>query len=177
MKTIELLFCGKEEQRWEEYLLFLLRRYDELGLPYDHEMTLSFIGSPYLGSDALLAQLKGTGETIGALGFVFGTGEDFFDNDSICQVEIIYIDKQWRHTKLFGSMLVTFAKYLEQQHPAASLIQFWSPADRQDLNKLFAKFSDLIKTNDKSFGRVSLYQTNTKRILLSTAGFAKISWR
>ena len=31
-------------------------------------------------------------------------------------------------------------------------MQFWAPADRRHLCRLFAKFSEPIKTNEKSFG-------------------------
>jgi len=164
---IELLVCNKNERLWEEYFLLLMNHYEELRLPYDAEMTLSFIGTPILEGNAMIARLKETNETVASLGFVFGTGADGYEDHSICQVEIIYIEHVWRQTKLFVSMLLAFADFLEHKHPSTKVIQFWSPADQDDLNRLFMKFSEPIKTSEKSFGRIHLYQTTPERIVAS----------
>jgi hypothetical protein len=167
MPMIEIRVCEKDERLWEAYILLLMRRYEELGLPYDDEMTLSFIGNPILGGNALIARDKETGHTVGVLGFVYGTGADYFEDDSTCQVEVIHIEQPWRHTKLFVTIILTLVAYLERQRPGTTRIQFWSPADRHDLNRIFGKLCTLIKTNEKSFGRISLFQTNTSTILSS----------
>src|SRR5690606_21802189 len=112
VKSIQLDTCDENDQLWEEYLLFLMRHYEELGLPYDFEMTLSFIGNPMWEGNALIAREQMTETVLGAIGFVFGTGADQFEDKDICQVEIVYIDKVWRRSPLFLRMLSSFATYL-----------------------------------------------------------------
>lgn len=165
VKAIGIEYCNRTENLWEDYFLFLMRHYEELGLPYDFEMTLSFIGNPILAGNAIIAREQATKTIVGAIGFVFGTGGDQFEDHTICQVETVYIDKRWRRKPLFLTLLCTFASYLKREHPRVQRIQFWSPADRPDFVQLFEKISTLMKMNDKPFGSICLYHTDTERIL------------
>lgn len=162
--TTGVMVCGKDDRAWDEYFLLLMRRYADLGLPYDFGMTLSFIGNPIVSGNALIALAPGGGQAVGALGFVFGTGADEFTDETVCQIEIVYVEPPWRHTGVLAELLLKFSEYIRQHHPAAEHIQFWAPADRPDLHRMFAKFSDCVKTNDKPFGRISLYKTTVARV-------------
>lgn len=165
MKSILIEYCERNENLWEDYFLFLMRHYEELGLPYDFEMTFSFIGNPLLAGNAIIVRESNTQAIVGAIGFVFGTGQDQFEDQTICQVETIYIDPEWRRKSLFLTLLYTFVSYLQRNHPQVQRIQFWSAADRHDLHRLFSKFSTLMKVNDKPFGKIGFYQTDPDRIL------------
>lgn len=162
--TVQVLLCDSDDQLWDEYFLLLMRRYEDLGLPYDFDMTLSFIGNPIVSGNAFIARSLQSGETIGALGFVFGSGADQYTDESLCQIEVLYIEEGWRHTKLLAQMLLEFVEFEKHRHRPIERIQFWSPADRSDLHRMFTKFSDCIRTNEKSFGRISLYQSTMDRI-------------
>lgn len=165
MKSICIEYCERNENLWEDYFLFLMRHYEELGLPYDFEMTFSFIGIPLMSGNAIIVRESSAQAIVGAIGFVFGTGLDQFEDTTICQVETIYIDQKWRRKLLFPTLLYAFASYLKRNQPQVQRIQFWSSADRPDLTRLFSKFSTLIKINDKPFGKICLYHTDTERIL------------
>jgi len=164
-----LVLCNQEQALWDEYFMLLLQHYEELSLPYDFEMSFGFIGNPILQGNALVAIDPDTGLAVAALGFVFGTGADRFENAQICQVEAVCISQAYRHTMLFYAMLRRFAHSMAEQYPDTSAIQFWSPADRCDLRRLFGKFCDKIKTNEKSFGRIDLFQTDVPRLLAYSA--------
>lgn len=175
MSSVEVLVCDKDDLLWDEYYLLLMRRYQDLGLPYQFDMMLSFIGNPIVSGNALIVRTLDSVETIGAMGFVFGTGADYFTDESICQIEIVYIESHWRHTRVLALMLLKFVEYIKKRHRFVERIQFWSPADRPDLHRLFTKFCDCIKTNERNFGRISLYQTTTTRISEYVRKFQKVA--
>lgn len=162
--SVEILRCGRDDLLWDDYFLLLMRNYPDLGLPYPFDMTLSFVGNPICAGDALIARNAKSGETVGALGFVFGTGADEYTDRSVCQVEALYVKPGWRQTAVPALLLLHFADYLEQCRPGIERIQFWSPADLPALDRLFRKFSEGIKTSEKSFGRIRLYETDVHRI-------------
>src|SRR5690554_3118982 len=114
--AVKVLTCDQNDELWDEYFLLLMRRYEDLGLPYPFDMTFSFIGNPIVSGNALIVQTEDSGDTIGAIGFVFGTGEDQYTDDSVCQVEALYIEPRWRR-KVTAMMLLEFIACLYQgQH-------------------------------------------------------------
>lgn len=175
--ALQVLACNRVEGLWDEYFLLLMRRYDDLGLPYPFDMTFSFIGNPIISGNALIARKADSEETIGALGFVFGTGEDQYTDESVCQIEAVYVEPGWRQTKAAVWLLMEFVALLKNRQPPVERIQFWAPADRPDLHRLFSKFSDCIRTNEKSFGRISLYETTLERLAAYADRFRPLTMR
>ncbi|WP_281884945.1 hypothetical protein [Paenibacillus sp. YYML68] len=162
--SIEWKLCNQDEGCWDEYLLLLLHHYEELSFPYGFEMALSFIGNPMVAGNALIAQERESGRTVAALGFVFGTGQDYYENERVCQLEALYIASVHRGSALYLTMLRQLVTTLQERYTQTETIQFWAPSDREDLRRLFGACFELVKTNEKDFGRIDLFTSTVDRL-------------
>ncbi|HZG85590.1 hypothetical protein [Paenibacillus sp.] len=162
MTPFTYMLCGEDDALWDDYFLLLMGRYAELKLPYEFRVAFSFIGDPIIQGDALLVR-DADGRTAGVLGFIFLDGEDGTPA-AVCQAEALYLREEVRGSAAFFRLLQAFSAYLAEQAPGAGTIRFWSPADRADLRRLFGKFCRLVKTNDKSYGRIDLFETSPARL-------------
>jgi len=169
MRRYEFETCGDDDARWDDYFLLLMEGYGELSLPYGFPVAFSFIGDPIMRGDALLARDE-SGRAVGALGFVFQ--EDSNETPSIpriCQAEALYLREEARGGATLYRLLRAFSAYLAEWAPETETIRFWSPADRPDLRKLFAHCCRHVKTNEKDFGRIDLFETNPARLAQYTS--------
>lgn len=161
MTAVTFSSCGPNDALWDEYFLLLMEHYPELTLPYDFPEAFSFIGDPIVQGDALLIR-DADGRTLGALGFVF-PGETP-SSARTCQVESLYLSPVARQPTTLYRLLQAFSAYMAQRVPQVEIIQFWSPADREDLRRLFMKCSRLVKTNEKDFGRIDLFECHPAQL-------------
>lgn len=131
------------EMNYKSYMEFLLQHHAELNLPYSFAMKLSFVGSPLIFGKAMLAYEEESYETVGAAGFVYGTGANEYEDRHVCQVEVAFIRTEYRRTSLFTLGLQSLIDLIKEGNPEVELVQFWAAADRTDTDKLFSRFGDL----------------------------------
>ncbi|GIP40221.1 hypothetical protein J31TS4_35010 [Paenibacillus sp. J31TS4] len=131
------------EMDYESYISFLLQHHAELNLPYPFALKLSFLSSPLLLGKAMLILSEEPYEIIGAAGFVYGTGANDYKDRQICQVEVAYLLPAYRRTLLFGYALQALLDAMKAGNPDVETVQFWSPQENADLEKLFSKFGSL----------------------------------
>ncbi|WP_309121233.1 hypothetical protein [Paenibacillus sp.] len=157
---IEIVQCGDDDERWDEYFLLLMEHYGELTLPYGFRVAFSFIGNPIIEGDALLVR-DADGRTKGVLGFTFpDEGDGMPSAARVCQAEALVLRKEARDATTYYRVLQAFSDYLSEWAPETETIRFWSPADRPDLRKLFGKCCRLVKTSEKEYGRIDLFETD-----------------
>jgi hypothetical protein len=169
MTRYEFVTCGDDDARWDDYFLLLMEGYGELSLPYGFPVTFSFIGDPIMQGDALLARDE-SGRTVGALGFIFredGCGMSSIPR--ICQAEALYLREEARGGATLYRLLQAFSAYLAEWAPETETIRFWSPADRRDLRTLFGRCCRHVKTSEKDFGRIDLFETSPARLATYTS--------
>lgn len=170
--TWRLIRCADSDPAWDRYLLFLLERVEELQLPYDFEMTFSFLGTPIALGDAFLVEDASSQETIAALGFVLGTGGQNYENRHVCQAEIMYIEPAYRGTRLFLRLVEYMVHVVDQGYPEVSLFQFWLPGGCIKRRALFEKLADRLKSGEKEYGPIDLYQVELPRLKELLSRFA-----
>ncbi|WP_135553669.1 hypothetical protein [Paenibacillus cymbidii] len=127
------------EMDHEAYIDFLLRHHDELNLPYPFAMKLSFISSPLFLGQAMLAINEESYELVGAAGFGYGTGPGNYEDKHICQIEVAFIEREWRRSPLFAHGLRALVEAIRAGNPEVSQVQFWIAA-ADAAGRLFAKF-------------------------------------
>lgn len=149
--------CGTDDALWDEYFLLLMKHYSELTLPYPFPEALSFIGDPIMRGDALLA-FDSEGRAVGALGFIFPGASA--SEARVCQAESLFILREARGAGTLYRLLQGLSAYLSEQAPLVDTIRFWSPADREDLRKLFGKRCRHVRTNVSDDGSVDRFETN-----------------
>ncbi len=72
---MEFMFRPCELEMDDElYIQFLLEHHNNLNLPYEFAVKLSFLSSPLIAGKAMLILREEPYEVVGAAGFVFGTG-------------------------------------------------------------------------------------------------------
>ncbi|GIQ67782.1 hypothetical protein DUZ99_02690 [Xylanibacillus composti] len=167
MASLAFVSCGEDDALWDEYFLLLMEQYPGLSLPYGFPVAFSFIGDPIVRGDALLVR-EADGRTAGAIGFIFP--DDAPAAARVCQVEALYLREEVRHASTLYRLLQALSAYLAERAPLVETIQFWSPADREDLRRLFGKCSQLVRTSVKDYGRIDLFKT-------SAADFAQYTSR
>jgi hypothetical protein len=131
------------EMDHKAYMNYLLERHDELGLPYSFAMKLSFISSPLIYGKAILAVEQEQNEFIGAIGYVFGTGEDEYRDRQVAQLEVAYLEKPYRGSTLFARLLRATVDSIRQAEPSVNRLQFWAAPREASFKRLVAKLMTL----------------------------------
>ncbi|MNQ81599.1 hypothetical protein D3C85_966270 [compost metagenome] len=122
---------------------FLLRHNEDLNLSYSFATKLSFISIPLLFGKAMLILSEEDYVIVGAVGFVYGTGLNGYEDRNICQIEIAYLVKENRCTTLFVQGLLSLLDVIKAGSPNVEKVQFWVTGDRSESDRLFSKFSAL----------------------------------
>ncbi|WP_339288551.1 hypothetical protein [Paenibacillus sp. FSL E2-0201] len=145
------------EMDYETYITFLIRHHDELNLPYSFAMKLSFISSPLVLGKAMVIIDEDSYEIAAAVGFVYGTGAADYEDKHICQIEVAFIQQEYRATTLFIKGLRALNHLIKENNPDVLQIQFWAPSDQADLDRLFSKFASLPGASKSIVNHLVLY--------------------
>jgi len=146
------------EMDHEAYMRFLLEHDSELNLPYAYGMKLSFISSPLALGQGMLVLDEGTGETIGAVGFVYGTGAHEYEDREVCQIEVVYARPEYRSGALVRGGLRALVELIRSGNPDVKTVQFWVPAGDESLRRLFAKLAALPGSTQSRVNDLDLYK-------------------
>lgn len=123
------------------YIQYLIKHQARLNLPYAFAAKLSFFSSPIsMGRAVLMFEDEPYG-ILGAAGFVYGTGANDYEDRHICHVEVAYLQEEYRSTMLFMRMLNGLLAEMKAGNPGVSRVQFWIPANQEQLEKLCARFA------------------------------------
>jgi len=152
------------EMNFKSYIEFLLQHHAELNLPYSFAMKLSFVGSPLIFGKAMLAYEEESYDTVGAAGFVYGTGANGYEDRHICQVEVAFILAEYRRTSLFVQGLRALIDLIREGNPEVEQVQFWTAADPTDPDKLFAKFSALPGSTRSVVNELAFYTVSFREL-------------
>jgi len=146
------------ESYQEKYVTFLLKHYEQLRLPYPFPVTLSFIASPlFMTKEAILCMDEETDEMVGALGLIFGTGENQYQDRHIVQIQVVYIVEEHRRTRLFLELLQYLTQYITYVDEGVTELRFWTPKD-EGLRRLFGKLAERTASRDTAFGMIDEYR-------------------
>ncbi|WP_166238510.1 hypothetical protein [Paenibacillus turpanensis] len=118
---------------------FLLRHHAELNLPYPFAVKLSFLSSPLLFGKAMLILSEEDYDLVGAVGFVYGTGANAYEDRHICQVEVFYLRPEHRRQTLFVQVLLALLVRIKEGCKEVERVQFWVKEDQAEGNRLFSK--------------------------------------
>lgn len=149
------------EMDHKAYTRFLIKHHAELNLPYPFPMKLSFISSPLMFGQAMLVIEQDDYELVGAAGFVYGTGEDGYEDRRTVQVEVAYLLKPYRNGRLFARLLRVMLDAMKAAEPNVERVQFWASVREPAQARLFEKFLALpgsaVQTAENG---LRLYQMN-----------------
>ena len=146
----------------QKYVEFLLEHYQDLNLPYSFPISLSFIASPLLMEDEkgeCFLCFSDQHEVIGALGYIYGTGENQYQDTHLIQIQIVYFREEYRKTTLFLHTLQFLIQYIAQLDREVKEFRFWTPAN-DDLQRLFTKIADKINSLETAFGPLDEYHAS-----------------
>lgn len=152
------LFRFRElEMDTDAYITFLLEHHDDLNLPYEFAMKLSFMSSPLILGKALIVFDEHNYQVVGAAGFVYGTGANQYEDKHICQFEVAYIQQAYRRTTLFTQGLRVLVEAIKADNPAVTQVQFWTSTGQKELDKLMAKFTVLPCSSKSIVNNMAFY--------------------
>lgn len=146
------------EMDYEAYIRFLLQHHARLNLPYPFSMKLAFIGSPLEFGKAMLIFEEETHDIVGAAGIVYGTGANDYEDRHVCQVEIAFIQDQFRSTLLFVRAMKALIDTMKKSNPDVKQIQFWAHADNKELQPLISRWSKLPGYHESVVNNLKLYK-------------------
>ncbi len=107
-------------------------------------------------------------ELVGAIGYIHGTGEYNYENREIIQIQTVFIDEAYRHTRLFYRGLQFLAQHLQESAQPITELRFWAPA-HAELYQLFSKFAERTATTDHAaFGLLDEYRIRFLELLAYT---------
>jgi hypothetical protein len=131
------------ELDFTSYIKFLLRHFTDLNLPYAFAVKLSFVSSPLIFGKAMLILSEEDYDVVGAVGFVYGTGANSYEDRHICQVEVAYLRPEYRRKPLFVQGLLALLGEIKAGSPDVETVQFWVAEDQSAEERLFYKFNAL----------------------------------
>ncbi|XID91397.1 hypothetical protein ACF3MZ_23205 [Paenibacillaceae bacterium WGS1546] len=146
------------EMDHEAYMKFLIRHQGELGLPYPFAAKLGFIASPLSSGRAMLILSEEPYEIVGAVGFVYGTSRDNYEDRAVCQVEIAFLREEYRRTALFGRGLRELLALMREGEPNVERVQFYAAADDEERKALLSKLLKLPGSTMEPANGMSLYK-------------------
>ncbi|SFA78854.1 hypothetical protein SAMN05216312_101491 [Cohnella sp. OV330] len=125
------------------YLRYLISRHDALNMPYPFAIKLSFLASPLALGRATLIHGEDSYEKIGAFGFVYGTGPGEYEDRENCQIETVFIEPDSRSPVVFLAAARALVDSIREGNPDAAYVQFWTVADHDPNERLFARIARL----------------------------------
>ncbi|MCQ6562368.1 hypothetical protein [Paenibacillus mendelii] len=143
----------------ERYISFMLEHYKELNLPYPFPVSLSFIASPILMKEDAILFFDSDDEIAGALGFIYGTGDNNYQDTHIVQIQTIFIVEQHRRTRLLLEAIQYLTQFLEQTDKNVTELRFWTPAE-DGLRRLCAKLAKREAVMDTALGSIDEYRAS-----------------
>jgi len=146
------------EMDYEAYMRFLLEHDSELNLPYAFGMKLSFVSSPIALGQGMLILAEETGEVVGAVGFVYGTGVHEYEDREVCQIEVAFLREEYRGRLSFRNALRALVDQIQAGNPDVKTVQFWVPAGDEELRLLFAKLVALPGSTQSRVNDLDLYK-------------------
>ncbi|WP_068775879.1 hypothetical protein [Paenibacillus sp. FJAT-26967] len=150
--------CSTEAYQ-EKYLTFLLDHYSELNLPYSFPMTLTFLASPILVKEEAFLCFNDEDEVVGAFGYIFGTGENNYEDSNVVQIQTMFIKEPYRTSRLFLETMQYVMQYMAQLNRKVTEICFWTPV-RDDLHTLLNKLFKQTAAQDTIYGRLEQYRAS-----------------
>lgn len=148
------------EKDQDAYIRFLIERHNELGLPYPFAMNFSFFASPLLFGGAMLAIDPQRQRTIGAAGFVLGTGAQQYEDRQVCQIEVAFLLEEYRGTYVFPRFLRALVDLMRTSEPDVRQVQFWADTRQTKRKRLYDKLLVVPgSTVQRAENGLSLYQT------------------
>lgn len=168
---MEFRFAVCEPAMADIYLTFLLEHDEELNLPYDFGTRLSFIASPLEFGKAILCFNDETREVIGAVGLVYGTGANDYEDTDVCQIEAAFIRKPFRRTKLFGRVLEYVTALLAKE--GVRQIRFCTPTGQSGLTRMLSKLGGDPQTIVTKLGALDAYQIDFEKWLDCSKRYAR----
>lgn len=161
--------CSSEMYQ-QKYLEFLLEHYKQLHLPYPFPVSLSFIASPVLMERESFLCFNEEDEIIGAFGYIYGTGENEYEDTHIVQIQIAFLQEKYRRTKLFLKGLQFLTQYIAQLDKEVEEFRFWAPANSY-LRGLFSKIAKREASSETAFGSIDEYRASFPAWHTYAAGF------
>ncbi|XOK60697.1 hypothetical protein ACJ7K1_29990 [Paenibacillus elgii] len=148
--------CASEKYQ-EKYIEFMLMNYQKLNLPYSFPLTLSFLASPILMKEEAILCFNDEDELVGALGYIYGTGENDYQDTHIVQIQAVFLLDEYRRTRLFLRGLQYLTQFIAQSNRPVTELRFWTPA-QDDLRKLCGKLAERTDVRDTAFGTMEEYR-------------------
>ncbi|MBW7475861.1 hypothetical protein K0T92_14030 [Paenibacillus oenotherae] len=150
--------CATERYQ-ELYITFLLEHYSELNLPYSFPVALSYMASPVLMREEAILCFDQNDEIAGALGFIYGTGEQQYQDVHVVQLQVVFLQEEHRGTRLFLEGLQYLAQYLAALERKITEIRFWAPS-QSELRQLFGKLAERVASSKTEGGEIDAYRAS-----------------
>lgn len=155
--------CATERYQ-EKYISFLLEHYSALNLPYSFPVTLSYIASPVLMTEEAILFFDHNDELAGALGYIYGTGEEQYQDTDIVQLQTLFLLDKYRGTRLFLEGLQYLTQYLAQLDREITELRFWVPAHDSQLRRLCGKLAQRTASSETAFGMIDEYRVSLPQL-------------
>lgn len=158
----------RNERQLEEYALYMLDHRFELHPAFAADRFIHFIDEQFRHGESVLVRTA-AGATVGALGFVYGTPENRFEDKHTVRIEMVYIEPTYRGTRLFARGLLWLADYLARHAPQTECVQFYCESEPARKGRLFRKIADLVVTEPTKFGLEDQFATTIERLRQAAA--------
>jgi hypothetical protein len=159
---------------YEAYARFVLQHHAELNLSYPFAMKLSFLASPLVLGKAMLVFSEETYEPVGALGAVYGTGANEYEDRQVCQLEVAYMKREHRRPGLFIQSLTRLLAAVQADNPDVERVQFWISAEHAGKDKLYSRFAALPGATVSAVNEHMLYAVAYRELAAYCRSFTRV---
>ncbi|WP_409344943.1 hypothetical protein [Paenibacillus sp. MBLB4367] len=152
--------CSSESYQ-DQYLIFLLKHYKELNLPYSFPVSLSFLASPVLLQKEAFLCFNEMDEIVGTFSYICGTAENQYEDSHVAQIQIVFFVESYRQGRLFLKSLQYLVQYIAQLPDSITELRFWVPSCLH-LHKLLSKLAVRFAIWDTAQGGIEEYRAQFK---------------
>jgi len=141
----------------QRYMEFVLDHYKQLNMPYPFSVSFSYLASPVLMDEEIFLALDDDHQTVGCLSFIRGTAENNYENRDVIQLQVVYIDPQYRGTKLLLELLQLMVQCLRYLEEPVNEIHFWTKDDPAIRSLITKRLAIIPQQHESIYGPLIAY--------------------
>ncbi|MFC6334759.1 hypothetical protein ACFP56_19170 [Paenibacillus septentrionalis] len=161
------------EQRYMEYVL---DRYMQLEMPYPFSVSLGYLASPVLMNEEIFLALDDDHDIVGCLSLIRGTAEYNYENREVVQLQVVYIEPQYRASRLFLQLLQLMTQCLRYLEEPVAEIQFWTKADERLLALITKRIKVQPQLHQSVYGPLHSYVLPYEKLEKYVSAFPQVNY-
>lgn len=160
----------------QRYMEFVLDRYMQLNMPYPFSASFGYLASPVLMDEEIFLALDDDHQIVGCLSFIRGTAENNYENRDVIQLQVVYIEPEYRGSKLLLELLQLMVQCLRYLEDPVKELHFWTKDDSVIRSLVTKRLAIHPQQHQSVFGVLAAYSIPYELLEQYVSAFPKIEY-